>query len=148
MSFLLEPEEGCDVSENVLMMVSSGPKYRDNRDRWRRDVAGREGMKLVFLVAKPPDDNMQNMLDDENAIHSDIVQSSVVDGHRKLGYKILSGYVWSYLYCSKASYVAKSDDNVELDLDKMEAALQARTTITETGVMAKPWLSVQNGNSE
>ena len=68
MSFLLEPEEGCDVSENVLMMVSSGPKYRDNRDRWRRDVAGREGMKLVFLVAKPPDDNMQNMLDDENAI--------------------------------------------------------------------------------
>ena len=39
--------------------------------------------------------------------------------------------MWSYLYCSKASYVAKSDDNVELDLDKMEAALQARKTVTE-----------------
>ena len=45
---------------------------------------------------------------------------------RKLGYKILSGYVWSYLYCSGVKYVAKTDDNVVLDLDKLVTAIKTK----------------------
>ena len=116
---------------DVLMMVSSGPRYRMNRDRWRKDVEGLAGVKLVFLVAKPPDEDTQQRVGAENGVHGDIVQSSVTDGHRKLGYKILSGYVWSFLHCSKVGYVAKSDDNVELDMVKMMEALQSRKDITE-----------------
>jgi len=130
-TFLLEPEEECSELTDVLMMVSSGPRYRKNRDRWRKDVEGLTGVKLVFLIAKPPDEGTQQRVTGESAIHGDIVQSSVVDGHRRLGYKILSGYVWSYLHCDKVGYVAKSDDNVELDLIMMMEALKARTDITE-----------------
>ena len=45
---------------------------------------------------------------------------------RKLGYKILSGYVWSYLHCSSVKYVAKTDDNVVLDLDKLVTAIRTK----------------------
>ena len=47
---------------------------------------------------------------------------------RKLGYKILSGYVWSYLHCSSVKYVAKTDDNVVLDLDKLLSYLDNLNT--------------------
>ena len=32
----------------------------------------------------------------------------------RLGYKILTSYVWANLYCPAAGYVAKTDDNLEL----------------------------------
>ena len=32
----------------------------------------------------------------------------------RLGYKILTSYVWAHLYCPAAGYVAKTDDNLEL----------------------------------
>ena len=55
------------------------------------------------------------MLKSENAAHEDIVQSDTEDGHRRLGYKLLMGYVWAYTYCGEVNYIAKTDDNVELD---------------------------------
>ena len=110
------------------MMISSGPQYRPYRDRWRRDVRGRKGLKLVFLVAKPKMEEIQKDLDNENVDHGDIVQTSVVDGHRKLGYKILSGYVWAYRHCQNVKFVAKSDDNVFLDLDGLLTALKERNS--------------------
>ena len=38
---------------------------------------------------------------------------------RKLGYKILSGYVWTYLQCPHVRLVAKTDDNVVLDMQSL-----------------------------
>ena len=46
----------------------------------------------------------------------DILHTSLEDGHRRLGYKILSGYIWTHLSCGEASHVVKTDDNVVMDL--------------------------------
>ena len=42
------------------------------------------------------------------------------DGHRLLAYKLLMGYVWAYKECGGARYVGKTDDNVELELERLE----------------------------
>ena len=40
-----------------------------------------------------------------------------------LGYKILCGHVWAYEHCPKVRHVAKSDDNVEVDMDTLVTRL-------------------------
>ena len=83
-------------------------------------------MKVVFLVARTEGELQQGQLEAEQVRHGDIVQVGVADGHRLLGYKILAGHVWAFHHCQTASQVAKSDDNVELDMEGLVSSLQAR----------------------
>ena len=46
-----------------------------------------------------------------------------------MGYKILCGHVWAYEHCPQVRHVAKSDDNVEVDMDTLVTRL---TRDTET----------------
>ena len=75
-----------------------------------------EGVRLVFLVSSPVTKSDADSLSSEHDSHEDIVQSSLSDGHRLLGYKILTGYVWVYTHCRHVQAVAKTDDNVHLDM--------------------------------
>ena len=135
MSFL-QSAKPCDPSVSLLLMVSSGPANKIQRDRWRRDVEeyresesnrkNNKNIKLVFIIAKARSDSDTAMLESENAAHEDIVQSDTEDGHRRLGYKLLMGYVWAYTYCGEVDYVAKTDDNVELDMETVMDALEHR----------------------
>ena len=125
-SFLLSPTTCMNKVPLLLLMVSSGPRNKINRDRWRKDVQGREGVRLVFLVAKAVTELDQDMLEEEHDEHDDIVQSSLEDGHRMLGYKILMGYVWTYTRCPQVQYTGKTDDNVVLDMDRLMDILSKR----------------------
>ena len=47
-----------------------------------------KGMKLVFLVSMDKTDDDHERLYEDHSHHGDIVESSLTDGHRMLGYKI------------------------------------------------------------
>ena len=59
--------------------------------------------KLSFSVIKPlfllgnwlgnPD--LHQRIEEEQALHGDILQSSIVDGYNKLSYKTATGFVWT-----------------------------------------------------
>ena len=44
-----------------------------------------------------------------------------------LGYKILCGHIWAYEHCPGVRHVAKTDDNVEVDMDTLVTRLQSDT---------------------
>lgn len=125
--FLLSPPP-CSSSQWMLVMVSSRPTNTELRAAWRRRQAGSlsQGVKVVFLVAQTEGEAQQTSLEAEHAQHGDIVQVGVPDGHRLLGYKILAGHVWAYQHCHTVRQVAKSDDNVELDMEGLVTSLEAR----------------------
>ena len=57
-------------------------------------VKNTDGLKLIFLVSRPVGDDAdvtQELLEEEHVEHADILQTDIEDGHRKLGYKILTG---------------------------------------------------------
>ena len=62
------------------------------------------------------------------------------DGHRLLGYKILCGHVWSYEHCRHVKHVAKSDDNVHVDMDRLTRVLQADVTTDWKNLITCPTL--------
>ena len=106
----------CDGAR-LLLIVSSGPAQLANREVWRERSSSRREVRTVFMVARPGTESLQRRLEEEQEQHADLLQADLADGHRRLGYKILTGYVWSYLHCPHVKLVAKTDDNVILDLD-------------------------------
>ena len=85
---LLSPAP-CAPHHWLLAMVSSGPASTQLRQQWRRRVAARPGLKVVFLVANTTSAAAQAELEAEHEAEGDIVQCGVEDGHRLLGYKVL-----------------------------------------------------------
>ena len=117
-------------------MISSGPGQFKNRETWRGRVRDRREVKVIFLVAKPQaeSEGLQKYLEEEHEQFGDLLQSSIVDGHRRLGYKILTGYVWSYLSCGQVGLVGKTDDNVVLDLETLlTTKLEGRRVLCGSG---------------
>jgi len=125
-SFLLAPSLCKKPHPSLLLTVSSGPLNREKRDRWRTDAKGIEDMRLIFLVSGAPTQAAQAELESEHEDHGDILQSSLEDGHRKLGYKILTSFVWTHNTCGDVKFIGKTDDNVMVDLAKLRRVLQER----------------------
>merc|ERR1712083_1134712 len=124
MSFILSAKP-CDPSVSLLVMVSSGPANEEQRERLSKRK-NKQNIELVFIIAKARSESDKTVLESENSVHEDIVQSDTEDGHRRLGYKLLMGYVWAYTFCGEVDYIAKTDDNVELDIDTVMDALEQR----------------------
>ena len=95
-----------------------------------QDMVGE--VRLVFLVSRGATEEDNAGLSEEHGEHDDLVSSSLADGHRKLGYKILTGYVWAGRSCSKVQAVAKTDDNVYLDLPGLIKAVKDRQVFEDT----------------
>ena len=119
---LLRPPD-CSPHTRLVLLVSSGHDNSGARSVWRRrlsEVTGPaqpDSPRLVFLVSSCPQGaRCEADLSREHDLHGDILHTSLEDGHRRLGYKILSGYIWTHLWCGEASHVVKTDDNVLMDL--------------------------------
>jgi len=95
-------------------------------------MKGIVGVRLVFLVSRTVTQDDQARLSEEHSFHGDIVQSSLPDGHRQLGYKILTGYVWVARNCPHVQAVAKTDDNVYLDIISLMERLNERKGLQDS----------------
>ena len=119
-------------------MILTIPKNIHLRNAWRYDINVRPGMKLVFLNSQTNTPKEQKDLEDESRIFGDIVQCDVEDGHRRLGYKILCGHIWSHQHCAGAKHVIQSDDSVIIDTDKMVNILMSDTETEWENLIACP----------
>ena len=137
--FLLSPNP-CEKSDYLMVMVSSGPKNAHLRKLWREKMSDRQGEKIVFLIANSRSEEDQASLEREHDDHGDIVQCDIEDGHRLLGYKILCGHVWSYEHCRHVTHVAKTDDNVEVDVDRLSHVLKTDTSTNWENLITCPTL--------
>ena len=72
--------------------------------------------KLVFLLGCPEDVKTQEMLEEENKKHGDIVQGDFLDTYHNLSYKAIMGNLWVSEFCDQAEFVVKTDDDVFIDL--------------------------------
>ena len=71
-----------------MVMILTMPGHRQLRDRWRRELRGRAGVRLLFLNSATRTAGDQRLLEAEAGQQGDILQCGVEDGHRRLGYKV------------------------------------------------------------
>ena len=112
----------CSEGDRLLLLVSSGPDNVQSRARWREEMSAVSGekVKVVFMVSTcQPGQVCRHDVAGEQREHGDILQTSLLDGHRRLGYKVLAGYVWAHQHCPGVGHVLKTDDNVVMDLARL-----------------------------
>ena len=98
----------------TIVYIYSSPRslqIRHNiRTTWGRTTPFQYGrMMLIFLVGLPDTSSVQAIINEEHAMHRDIVQGDFLDTYRNLTLKGLLGLQWVLKYCSNAKLVLKVD---------------------------------------
>ena len=48
----------------------------------------------MFILARPPTEDMDKILDEENKQHGDILQGDFADSYSTVPYKTVMGFIW------------------------------------------------------
>lgn len=117
----------CDSTPSGLLLmviVSSNPVNFENRvairNSWGKSI---DSTKIVFLVGEPENTTIANGILNESMIYGDIVQGNFKDVYHNMTYKHVMGLKWVTLYCSKARYVLKTDDDVVVNIRALRVFL-------------------------
>jgi len=125
-TFLQEPTESCHQQDKLILSVLSAPANVIKRNQLRDRFGHVKNVSLLFLVGKTTSSEVQQRLGEENKDHGDMLQGSVLDSYHTLAYKTLMGFIWINKNCPHVSFVAKMDDDVTLDLERMMEVLEAK----------------------
>ncbi|KAK6184070.1 hypothetical protein SNE40_002206 [Patella caerulea] len=82
-------------------------------------------IKIVFLFGVHDDEILNAIIRTENEIHQDIVQANFVDSYDNLSLKVLMGFKWMTLHCTRAKFLMKTDEDSFIVLPKLLKKLES-----------------------
>lgn len=106
--------EGRTSRPFLLILVHSAPtnfkKRLLIRETWGSLTD--QSTRLIFLLGAVNSSHLQQSLEVENSMFSDMVQGNFIDAYRNMTYKHVMALKWFSYYCPEAKYVLKIDDDV------------------------------------
>ncbi|XP_059173041.1 beta-1,3-galactosyltransferase 1-like [Physella acuta] len=131
--YLYKPTCG-NSTVDLLLAVTSDIDNFSRRQNARQIITGdlqkKTGIrcKMIFFIGKMSqnlsDSHVVNQIENEAKQHGDIVQESYEDVFKNIRVKVTSMLKWTSTYCGKAKYVIKMNDDVDLDVPALYAALK------------------------
>lgn len=95
--------------------------HRDHRIAIRQtwgSLASRRDVAVAFVLGITNNQTIENSLETESYMYNDIIRGRFIDSYFNLTLKVISALEWTDKYCSQATYMLKTDDdmffNVEL----------------------------------
>ena len=125
----------CSGDIFLLILVNSALEHKKEREVIRetwgsvKEYSGAQ-IRTVFLVGEftqPKTKStwqLNERLKAESDTHGDLIKGNFVDNYANLTYKTVMGLYWVNIYCSRASFVMKADDDVSINLYKLINFLQ------------------------
>lgn len=124
-------------SSLFIVLVHSAPKNYLKRNRIRRTWGslGRLNVnttntttttttyKLYFLLGLSESSYQERQLALENKMFSDIIQGNFLDDYKNMTYKHVMALKWFTYFCSNTWYLVKTDDDVFVNIKKLEVFL-------------------------
>lgn len=114
----------------MIILVGSHPEHATLRDvirqTWGNPRIDGFPVKLGFLFGRIEDPQQQQLLEEEDRNHTDILQGNFQDSYRNVTLRDLMGLRWAWRYCSQAKYVMRADDDISLDIYALVDALEER----------------------
>ena len=110
-----------DTALFLLMAVRSSPgsarRRAAIRETWGRERRVQDRTtRLVFFLGRAADSETQLRLKHESRAHDDVVQADFVESLRNLTLKDAVMMQWTAIFCSRARFVYKGDDDVFLNV--------------------------------
>ena len=87
-----------------------------------------ENIKLAFLVGIGRPDFKNGIMQKESELYGDIVQADFVDSYFNLTRKVLTGLRWASIFCPRAKFVLKADEDVFVHIPNLINALKSSPT--------------------
>jgi hypothetical protein len=124
----LEPRTGlCEFKSKFILIymftsAKSFTKRQLSRDTWGNNSKSLNNLfnfQLVFILGNQLDETINNQLLLEQAKYNDLIQGNFIDSYRNLSYKSLIAWKWIHMRCNKTSYVIKLDDDILLNIFKL-----------------------------
>jgi len=130
------PDNGKHVHLLVLIVTTYNRKnYRDIL-RKRNELQGKsEKIKIAFLLGIPKVEEELESIMKEQEQHGDLIVNNIRDVYPNLSLKTLSGLDWTLQYCSEATFVAKLDDDVYINMHKVAGFLFPTTQNDEIRIL-------------
>ena len=123
--FIINSDSIChgltNSSVSLLVFILTTHNQQERRDVLRNTWASLSRnntspfFRYVFLLGSSGKESGQK-LQAENNIHHDMVQQNFSDSYRNLTLKTMMGFEWFTWFCSQASYVMKTDDDVYINV--------------------------------
>ena len=123
-SYYLENKNLCsserDLTVMIIILSAPGNFQRRNfiRETWGNSsfYISFGKVKVMFLLGRTLDRNIQNEITDEFKRNGDILQGEIIDSYHNLTHKTVMGYKWLTERCRNVKYVIKADDDIVLDV--------------------------------
>nr|XP_030116065.2 beta-1,3-galactosyltransferase 2-like [Taeniopygia guttata] len=130
--FLLNHPDKCrERAPFLVLLVVTSPADLAARDAVRRTwgdesaVPGLSVLRLFLLGLHPVfSAELRPVLQEEDALHGDLLQQDFLDTYNNLTLKTLMGLEWVSRFCPNASYVMKADHDVFLNLEYLAGLLR------------------------
>ena len=131
----LNNEAICAKDTFLLILVNSDPENTEAREIIREtwgSVKSYNGsnIRVVFLIGtrqvsrRGSVTDLNARLKKESETFGDVIKGDFIDAYVNMTYKTVMGLHWMNLYCPKASFVMKSDDDVMINIRKVIHFLQ------------------------
>ncbi|XP_060596797.1 beta-1,3-galactosyltransferase 1-like [Ruditapes philippinarum] len=122
--YLIENPHLCSSVSNlsVLVVVNTATDHFERRlairETWTNDkYYNHLGIvRVVFLIGKPKNEIIQNIINKEANQFKDILQGDFVDTYFNLTHKGVMGYKWITERCRNAKHIVKVDDDILVNM--------------------------------
>lgn len=136
----------------LLIIITSAPAHRENRLAIRQTwghFGTRRDIGIAFLVGAAGA-QMDDALAAEKDLYNDIIRGRFVDSYNNLTLKTISMLEWVDVYCPKASFILKTDDDMFINVPKLLQIIEKKQGDKRTiyGRLAKNWKPIRNKKSK
>ncbi|KAK2152759.1 hypothetical protein LSH36_320g07016 [Paralvinella palmiformis] len=129
-NYIINPRNVCDgIDVFIISYIHSAPTHYKRRTAIRETWGDPRNFdsfvfRLVFLIGKSTDKNVQEALLMESDRYGDVVQEDFTDSYRNLTYKGIMGLKWVTRYCRHAAFILKTDDDIFVNIFNVASHLQ------------------------
>ena len=121
----------CASETKLLVGVMSAPKNTLKRatirDTWKKNLNASTSL-FVFILGRITNEMfgeiLQINMEEESAMHDDIIQIDLEDSYKNLSQKSVAFSKWVDLNCPKAEFILKCDDDVYVNVRNLYSAMK------------------------
>lgn len=141
-TYLIQNEKICDTdAESIDLLILILTIHRNAlarstiRSTWLSTAKqNNKNVRYAFLLGKVDDMAYMKRTYAESEMYGDILMEDFTDSYSNLTYKTIMGMKWASLYCPKAKYLLKTDDDMWVNVPEMLNMLNKSGSMLQSGV--------------
>lgn len=144
-------QNGKDLQ--LLIIITSAPSHEYSRMAIRQTwghYTQRRDTSIAFMLGTTSNTTLNEHLENEQYMYGDIIRGKFVDTYENLTLKTISMLEWVDTFCSKASFVLKTDDDMFINVPRLLAFINKHNPEQRViyGRLAKKWKPIRNTKSK